>query len=92
MNKSKIKCLYLPCVLLAIAVILGIAAIYILIVELESFMVPTQVPEFYMPECDCTSALLKMFFVIGTWFYLLFVYIYVDKLEKECKGEKNGHG
>ena len=89
MNKSKIKCLYLPSVLFIIAVIFGIAAIYILIVELESFMMPTHVPEFYMPEYDWTSVLLKMSFVIGAWFYLLFVYIYVDKLEKECRGEKN---
>jgi len=92
MNKSKIKCLYLYNVLLITGIVLGIIALYKAITVFESIMMPTQVPEFYMPECDCTSALLEAFFVIGTYLYLLFVCFYTDKLEKECRGGKNGHG
>ena len=86
MNKRKIKCLYLPCVLFVIAIILGIVVNYMFIVEIESFMT-AQYPESYILECDYTCVL-KTFIVIGTILYLLFVYIYVGKLEKECKGEE----
>ena len=88
MNKRKIKCLYLPCVLFVIAIILGIVVSYMLIVEIESVMT-AQYPESYIPECDYTCVL-KTFIVIGTILYLLFVYLYCDKVERECKGEKDG--
>ena len=91
MNKRKIKCQYLPYILIITGIVVSIIGIFLSYSELEREMTEPK-PEFYPYPQPCTPTLsFTGYLLIGLFIYLIILYFILEKLSKECEESgKNG--